>query len=262
MAASLLLDLNTVSDTHPLVVILAFFVPFVGGILLFFYKTRYARSWRKGIFPDRLKPSEDNFLEAYLALGARLMTIDYHSSKHKVQFINKYFSRYFKFANYNFCDSLVFSFRHPIKTETVTNWMKRHIPTEGGRSQIVYFLTGLGMVDGNLSPQELQFIKKINAELELDAKHLVHILSIYASYTKSKQERGGNQKKSSTQTKSYAYDILGLTSTANDVEIKKAYRRLVKIHHPDNFAQASPSQIKMAEEKFIEIQKAYDELSQ
>ncbi len=255
------LDLNTVRETHPLVVILAFFVPFVGGILLFFYKTRHARLWRKGVFPPRLKPTEDNFLEAYLALGAKMMILDYHASKRKVRFINAYFSRYFKFANYNFSDSLVFSFRYPIKTETVTNWMKKHIPTEGGRSQIVYFLAGLGMVSGSLSQQELHFLKKINSELELDAKHLVHILSIYASYSKSKEERSKDQKKSVNQTKSYAYDILGLSSSADNLEIKKAYRQLVKIHHPDNFVNASPSQIKMAEEKFIEIQKAYDVLN-
>ena len=42
------------------------------------------------------------------------------------------------------------------------------------------------------------------------------------------------------------------------VEIKKAYRTLVKKHHPDRFATNSIEQQKIAESRFIEIQKAYE----
>jgi len=52
------------------------------------------------------------------------------------------------------------------------------------------------------------------------------------------------------------YEILGVTRTANDDEIKKAHRRLARQYHPDmnrNNVEAT--------EKFKEVQEAYDVLS-
>ncbi len=51
------------------------------------------------------------------------------------------------------------------------------------------------------------------------------------------------------------YEILGVGKNATDDEIKKAYRSLAKKYHPDISTEAN------AEEKFKEVQKAYDCLS-
>ncbi len=52
------------------------------------------------------------------------------------------------------------------------------------------------------------------------------------------------------------YDILNVSRTANQDELKKAYRKLAMEHHPDR----NPGN-KAAEEKFKEISHAYDVLS-
>lgn len=57
------------------------------------------------------------------------------------------------------------------------------------------------------------------------------------------------------------YEILGVPKTASDEEIKKAYRKLAIKLHPDRFATASESEKKQAEEKFKEINHAYEVLS-
>lgn len=51
------------------------------------------------------------------------------------------------------------------------------------------------------------------------------------------------------------YEVLGLSKGASDDEIKKAYRKLAKQYHPDMNKE------KGAEEKFKEVQHAYDVLS-
>ena len=53
------------------------------------------------------------------------------------------------------------------------------------------------------------------------------------------------------------YEVLGVSKTATDEEIKKAYRKLAKKWHPD----ANPDNKKEAEEKFKEVSEAYETLS-
>lgn len=52
------------------------------------------------------------------------------------------------------------------------------------------------------------------------------------------------------------YDVLGVTQTASDDEIKKAYRDLTRKYHPD--ANVNNPLADLAEEKFKEVQEAYD----
>ncbi len=54
------------------------------------------------------------------------------------------------------------------------------------------------------------------------------------------------------------YDVLGVSRSASDDEIKKAYRSLARKYHPDNFAGSSSAEIAGAEEKMKEINEAYD----
>lgn len=57
------------------------------------------------------------------------------------------------------------------------------------------------------------------------------------------------------------YAILGIDKNASADEIKSAYRNMAKKYHPDKFAAAEEAKKKDAEEKFKEIQHAYDVLS-
>lgn len=255
----IVLSFEPISELPSWVVATIFGVPFIGGLLFYSYKTRHAKSWRKGIFPFTLKPTDDNFLEAYLALGAKLILINYAESKGKTTYLNNYFNRYFKFSNYNFGDSLLFSLKYPIQTKSVTDWLKVHYTDESSRSQIVYFLTGLTLVTGLINKRELAFLMEINSQLDLHPENLKQIIAIYASYSQSRESSPKTKK--SKATSNLDYDILGVAQNATQDEIKKAYRKLVKIHHPDNFAQHSEYQQKLASEKFIEIQNAYERLT-
>ena len=52
------------------------------------------------------------------------------------------------------------------------------------------------------------------------------------------------------------YDVLGVSPSASDDEIKKAYRELTRKYHPD--ANVDNPLADLAEEKFKEVQEAYD----
>jgi len=57
------------------------------------------------------------------------------------------------------------------------------------------------------------------------------------------------------------YKILNIKRDATQDDIKAAYRKLAKQYHPDKFATAPEEKKREAEEKFKEIQHAYDVLS-
>merc|ERR1711913_266485 len=57
------------------------------------------------------------------------------------------------------------------------------------------------------------------------------------------------------------YKILGVDRSANDEEIKKAYRKRALVHHPDRHSGASEDEKKEHERKFKEVGEAYGVLS-
>ena len=55
------------------------------------------------------------------------------------------------------------------------------------------------------------------------------------------------------------YSVLGVSNTASDEEIKKAYRELVRKYHPDNYHDNPLADL--AQEKMKEINEAYDTIT-
>ena len=55
------------------------------------------------------------------------------------------------------------------------------------------------------------------------------------------------------------YSVLGVTPSASDAEVKKAYRELVRKYHPDNYNNNPLADL--AQEKMKEINEAYDTIT-
>lgn len=68
-----------------------------------------------------------------------------------------------------------------------------------------------------------------------------------------------NVKLRRSKTKDY-YKVLGVAHDADERQIKSAYRKLSKVHHPDKAAKAGISK-EVAEKKMASINEAYEVLS-
>ena len=82
-----------------------------------------------------------------------------------------------------------------------------------------------------------------------------------------KDQRRSHQEQKTSYTAeqwhlSDAYKILGVSSTASNVEIKTTYRRLMNQYHPDKLISKDlrPEMIKLATQKTQQIKKAYDQI--
>jgi len=58
------------------------------------------------------------------------------------------------------------------------------------------------------------------------------------------------------------YTVLGIERSASDEQLKKAYRDLVGQYHPDKVAHLGEEFKRLAEERFKQIQQAYQKIQQ
>merc|ERR1712001_526304 len=127
-------------------------------------------------------------------------------------------------------------------------------------------------------------ISNCNDALKLDEKYLKAYLRRGRSYMElekyeeavrdfeqiNKMEQGNQEYRrllsnaklelKKSKRKDY-YKILGVDKSANDEEIKKAYRKRALAHHPDRHSGASEDEKKEHEKKFKEVGEAYGVLS-
>jgi DnaJ like chaperone protein len=108
------------------------------------------------------------------------------------------------------------------------------------RLQLLHFLFGIAQADGNVSTPEINKIREIAGYLRVSRQDFE---SIMAMFIKSADN---------------AYKILEIEKTASNEEVKKAYRNMAKKYHPDRVNTQDEAIKKGAEEKFKQVQLAYE----
>lgn len=219
------------------------------------------RAWHEGLFENEGQYSNENIpydplLEAYISLGALMVRNDTSSYGEKILYLNSYFSKNFPRSHYDFGRSFTESLKNPVRPQVVSKWLRRKLPSRTQRIQVMYFLAGLSTVDGAMNKGEVELLREMNLLLELSSQDFESIIAMYTQ----KKERNQSQESSkpSFSALQIACKIIGVSEQASIIEIKKAYRNLVKLHHPDRFATESIEQQELAAERFIEVQKAYE----
>lgn len=110
------------------------------------------------------------------------------------------------------------------------------------RLQLLHFLFGIAAADGAVSGPETNKLREIAGYLRVG---VYDYESIKAMFIKSAN---------------HAYTILEIEKTATDEEVKKAYRKMAKKYHPDKVVSENEAIKRGAEEKFKQVQKAYEEI--
>ena len=108
------------------------------------------------------------------------------------------------------------------------------------RLQLFHYLARIANADGSFSKSEKDVLEAIAAAIRLNASDAASVIAMYWRDTDS------------------AYSVLGISPSATDEEVKSAYRRMAMKHHPDKVATLGPDVQKAAEEKFRQIQQAYE----
>ncbi len=118
----------------------------------------------------------------------------------------------------------------------------RQMMEHSSRLQLLHFLFGIAKADGNVSEVEMQTIRRIAGYLYISDRDFQSIKAMFYNEVNN------------------AYKILEITKSASNDEVKKAYRKMVKKHHPDKLRHLGEEHLKGAEEKFRKIQQAYEQI--
>jgi DnaJ like chaperone protein len=232
-------------------IIIIILMPFV-----FFIKSKTKRYWESGIFPPNLEYNRKNLLEAYICLSANMILKDKNEPREKVVFIQKYFKSKFPFSYDEFSKSLSFAYQNSIETSSITNWITKHISNPEERKQILYFLVGLSLTDGELISSELKLLTEIRIQLGLDEKELDSILAMHIREERETSYDKNKARRTISKTETYC-KILEVNKNATFEDIKKSYRRLAMLNHPDKFQKSGEEMLQLANERFLKIQEAY-----
>lgn len=240
---------------------------FLGGIMIspivyLIVQNILLNRWKRGVFPSWYKSDTDNILRAYICLSGVILCADRESSKEKLAYMHVYFRDYFEDEVLDLPASLKFAYDHPIQLKSIAKWMRIKF-SHRQRTQVMYFLTGLAYVDGFMNSRETKVMQELKELLQISDKEYQSIIGMY----EQKREREKKQRSQPTESTRarmirISCQILGVSEYATALEIKKAYRSLVKKHHPDRFALESGQQKEIAKEKFMEVQKAYEVLEE
>jgi DnaJ-domain-containing protein 1 len=233
------------------------------------YSNNYEEVPYRFILPNRF--SNYALLETYLLLAVLLIRIDREKAGPKIIYIKKYFLKHYKKDYFDISEAVSRFYRIDIYSlEEIAEWLNKHQKENEIKSQLIYFLMGLCVLDGSINDKEYKFIKNFNQLLNLSEEELERIYATYnythqqqqqEYYQQSNQNQTNNQQRTSNYQSSQlenALKILGLKIGASEDEIKSAYRNLAKLNHPDRFMNEDEAHQKIAHERFVKIQEAYE----
>lgn len=118
----------------------------------------------------------------------------------------------------------------------------RQMMDHASRLQLLHFLFGIAKSDGIVLEVEERQIYKIAGYLAINLRDYESIKAMFYS-------NGDN-----------AYKVLEIDKNASIDEIKKAYRKMAKKYHPDKIIHLGKEHQKGAEEKFRQVQDAYEQI--
>lgn len=192
---------------------------------------------------SRQQVSPADFELNLLSLCSIVIKADGQVSQRELDYVRQYFlSTYGKERS----NAIFRTFNEVIKkreisAERICNYLNQRTRYEV-RLQLLHFLFGIAGADGSLSTAEISKLQEIASHLRVGTYDFE---SIKAMFVKSADT---------------AYKILEIDKSASDDEVKSAYRRMAKKYHPDKVITADEAIKKGAEEKFKQVQMAYEQI--
>ena len=191
----------------------------------------------------RQRASASNVPTMLMALSAAVMKADGKVLKAELDYVKAFFSQQFgnQFTTQHLKVLKQFLDAKQIPLDQICNDIRTRMPGEV-RVQLVHYMFGIAKADGDVAESEMRVIQNIAQKLGVSQTDFESLKNMFYRDVNSD------------------YKILGVDANASDDEVKKAYRKMAIAHHPDKVASMGEEYQKGAQEKFMKIQEAYDNI--
>ena len=184
-----------------------------------------------------------DFEVSLLLLSSFVIKADGKIDPRELDFVRSYFVKMYGKDRANHAFRL---FKGVIKSEAISPrqicLQIQHQMQHAARLQLMHYLFALAKADEIVAPEELDMLHKIAGYLNINPRDFESIKAMFYRDSQS------------------AYKILEIEKTATDQEVKAAYRKMVKKHHPDKLRHLGEEHLKGAQDKFLKIQEAYEQV--
>ena len=220
-----------------------------------------------GASSSREQPSDStNYLLSFMVLVAAVMKADGHASRDELEVVKRFLSdNYPADVAREALTSLRDLLKKDIPVESVCAQMARHFNV-AARRQLFHTLCAIAYADEVFTEDELRVLLKIGEHLRLSRGDIVSITAMFSRQAwERRSSSNGSRYRSQSRSRSEPsldddYKILGVSASATDQEVKKAYRQMAIKHHPDKVAHLGQAAQQQATKKFQTIQSAYDRI--
>lgn len=186
-----------------------------------------------------------HYVELMVHLMVYAMKVDGHIDQRELQAIATFFQQRLGFSTrqlYWVNDLMQHALRRSYSLDQMLAKMNQEFK-QSEKKLCVECLMMIIAADDSIAPQEMTLLNSVVASLGIDKQFYDQLKQRYMASTTSD------------------YDVLGVSSSATAVEIKKAYKELCKQYHPDKVQHLGEEFRTFAEGKIKEINKAYDNLT-
>jgi DnaJ like chaperone protein len=184
-----------------------------------------------------------DFEVSLLLLSSFVIKADGKIDQRELDFVRAYFVKMYGKDRANHAFRL---FKGIIKSEAISPrqicLQIQHQMQHAARLQLMHYLFALAKADEIVTSEELDMLHKIASYLNINPRDFESIKAMFYNDSQS------------------AYKILEIEKTATDQEVKAAYRKMVKKHHPDKLRHLGEEHLKGAQDKFLKIQEAYEQV--
>jgi len=190
----------------------------------------------------RHKTQSGDFAASLLVLSAAVMKADGKMMKSELNYIRSFYQRQFGESEADYHMKVLKELvKKEIPLKDVCEQI-RYYMEHPARLQMVHYMFGIAQADGHVHSTEERMIQRIASYLGLSARDYSSIKAMFYKDASS------------------AYKILEVEKAVTESELKKAYRAMAKKYHPDKLKDLGEAHVQAAEEKFIEVQKAYEQI--
>ena len=190
------------------------------------------------------KTRHGDFVISVLVLLAKVMKADGKLLKSELDYVKNFLIQQFGVLQ---AKELMMVFKDILDQEYPLRDVCRQIQRSmdhPSRLELIHILYGLSAADGDVHEKEVQVIQAIANYLNINKNDYESIKATFA------KDEGA------------PYRILEIDETANEEEVKKAFRKMANKYHPDKVSHLGKEMQDLAEEKFKAVNDAYQQIKE